>query len=183
MSADSHKQGVTDTPDSPHQLFELHAPAVARYLARRVGAQDAADLLGDVFVAALDARGRWTPHESGSALPWLYGIAGNLVRVHLRNRAPVSGGPVPEIDAGVDWDAVDDRLDASSQRGHLRAALASLSPSDRELLLLVAWEGLTPTEAGQVLGINAAAARTRLHRARARAQLSLSDLEASHAAR
>jgi RNA polymerase sigma-70 factor (ECF subfamily) len=69
----------------------------------------------------------------------------------------------------MDWDAVDARLDAEAKREQLRSALNVLSHHDRELLLLVAWEGLTPAEAAEVLGIGKVAARSRLHRARRRA--------------
>ena len=162
----------------PHDLFDRHAGDVARFLARRAGSDAAADLLGDVFVAALSGRGRWQPHPSGSELPWLYGIARNVVREHLRRRRPLA----LLDDEGVDWDAVDDRVDAAGQRGRLRAALDGLGPVDRELLLLVAWEDLGPAEAGAVLGLSPTAARTRLHRARTRAQASLAS-EASRAAR
>ena len=65
---------------------------------------------------------------------------------------------------------MDARLDATSRRADLRIALAALSDTDRELLLLVAWDGLSPAEAGQVLGLSGVASRSRLHRARARAQ-------------
>ena len=126
----------------------------------------AQELLGDVFTAALTARAP-VPHPSGSALPWLYGIAGNLVRHHLRRKpAPTLAGR----ETTVDWDAVDDRLDAQSLGPRLRAALAALTGDERELLLLVAWEQLSPSEAAAALGINPATARSRLHRARAHAQ-------------
>lgn len=151
-------------------LYERHARSVHGYLARRAGTQAADDLLGDVFVAAVAGRLRVTPHDSGSALPWLYGIAANV----LRSRRPQR--PVP-VDADVmDWDAVDARLDAAARRRELRAALAGLTDAERELLLLVAWEGLTPSEAGEVLGLTAVAARSRLHRARTRAQAALDAL-------
>lgn len=163
------------------RLYEQHAPAVHGYLARRVGRQDAGDLLAEVFVAALTARARFQPHASASHLPWLYGIAGNVVRQHLRTRRPGSLIEAPEReDTTVDWDAVDDRLDATARRGSLRTALAALSPTDRELLLLVAWEGLNPAQAAESLGITPQAARTRLHRARSRAQQQLDELEPSH---
>ena len=74
----------------------------------------------------------------------------------------------------MDWDAVDARLDAEAQRRRLHAALSTLSEADRELLLLVAWEGLTSTEAAAALGISKVAARSRLHRARHRALAALS---------
>jgi RNA polymerase sigma-70 factor (ECF subfamily) len=50
------------------------------------------------------------------------------------------------------WDAADDRVDAWAERGRLRAALAVLTDSDRELPLLVGWEGLSPAEAATALG-------------------------------
>jgi RNA polymerase sigma-70 factor (ECF subfamily) len=153
-------------------LYERHATAVHRYLSRRVGPGPADDLLGDVFVAAVEARMRVRPHPSGSALPWLYGIAANVVRSHLRRRAAASPSAVGFAD-DIDWDAVDDRVDAIARRGELQAALGALSADDRQLVLLVAWDGLTPTEAARALGISAVAARSRLHRARARAQAAI----------
>ncbi|MGW0615582.1 RNA polymerase sigma factor [Streptomyces sp. NPDC002788] len=61
---------------------------------------------------------------------------------------------------------MDDRLVAAAIALRLRATLAELPAEERELLLLVAWEQLTPSEAAAVVGIPAATARTRLHRAR-----------------
>jgi RNA polymerase sigma-70 factor (ECF subfamily) len=151
-------------------VYERHAPAVYRYLGRRVGVVAAENLLGEVFVAAVAARLRVRPHDSGSALPWLYGIAGNVVRSYRRRS--LGQIPLDQVTA-VDWDAVDERLDAGSRRQELRVALAELTEAEREVLLLVAWEGLSPAEAAQALGLTAVAARSRLHRARARAQATL----------
>lgn len=158
-------------PELVGVLYERHATAVHRYLSRRAGTAAADDLLGDVFVAAVEARLRVQPHPSGSALPWLYGIAANCLRAHARRRDPQA-----LAEASFDWDAVDDRLDAAARRVELRQALALLTKAERELLLLVAWDGLTPGEAGEVLGLSAVAARSRLHRARARAQGALDEL-------
>jgi len=154
-------------------IYARHATAVFRYLARRVGAAAAEDLLGDVFVAAVEARVRVRPHASASALPWLYGIAGNVVRSHLRRSQRCPG---PGTDTTVDWDAVDDRIDAALSRARLREVLEALTPTDREIVLLVAWENLTPAEAGQVLGVTPVAARSRLHRARMHAQTLLGQI-------
>jgi RNA polymerase sigma-70 factor (ECF subfamily) len=143
---------------------------VFRYLARRAGPGAAEDLLSEVFIAALGARTRLVAHHSGSALPWLYGIAANVLRHHLRRAAP-PGHAV--ADPGVDWDAVAARLDAQAQRSQLVAALRALTPVERDLLLLVAWEGLTPAQAAESLGISKVAARSRLHRARLHAARAL----------
>jgi RNA polymerase sigma-70 factor (ECF subfamily) len=152
-------------------LFERHAVAVHRFLAWRVGSEAADDLLGDVFVAAVEARLRVQAHESGSALPWLYGISRNVVRAHLRRRAPILGWPA---DDECDWAAVDARVDALGRRQELRAVMAALSDHERQVLLLVAWDGLSPVEAARALGITPEASRTRLRRARLRAQQVLS---------
>jgi RNA polymerase sigma-70 factor (ECF subfamily) len=154
-------------------LYERHAPAMFRYLARRAGPPAAEDLLSEVFIAALSASSRVVAHESGSALPWLYGIGLNVLHRHFRQQRPAPG---VTRDFGMDWDAVDDRLDAWAERGRLRAALAVLTHPDRELLLLVGWEGLSHAEAATALGISPGAARVRLHRARKRVLCTLEEL-------
>jgi RNA polymerase sigma factor (sigma-70 family) len=175
MTADSRSDlellaGLPRQPELMGVLYERHARRVFRYLARRAGPAAAEDLLSEVFITALSAHGRVVPHDSGSALPWLYGIALNVLRAHFRRQAPAAG---VARDLGMDWDAVDDRLDALAERGRLRAALDGLAAADRELLLLVAWEGLAPAEAAAALGISPVAARSRLHRARKRAMKAL----------
>lgn len=157
-------------PEAIGVLYGRHAVAVHSYVARRAGRAVADDLLSEVFVAAVQSRRRVTPHSSDSALPWLYGIARNVVRSHLRERVPRG---IDAGDPGVDWDAVDARLDAASVVGDLRTALSGLSEAERELLLLVAWEQLSVSEAATVLDITATAARSRLHRARTRAAATL----------
>ncbi|MFT3873883.1 MAG: RNA polymerase sigma factor [Nocardioides sp.] len=152
------------------ELFDRHAAAVHRFLVRRIDRRAADDLLSEVFLHALEARARVRPHESGSALPWLYGIARNVIRSHLRSRD--RPGLAAE-DEHVDWDAVDDRLDAGILARDLRHALSTLTGIEREVLLLVSWEQLTITEAAAALGISTTAARSRLHRARARATAAL----------
>ena len=156
------------------ELFDRHACAVHGFIVRRSGHQSADDLLSEVFLRAVEARARVRPHESDSALPWLYGIARNVVRAHLRTRA----APLPGVEATyVDWDAVDARIDAHAAATELRTALASLTEIERDVLLLVAWEQLTITEAAEALGISATAARSRLHRARARAAAALAAIQ------
>jgi RNA polymerase sigma factor (sigma-70 family) len=180
MTGDSRSDGellagLPGQPDLMGVLYERHARAVFRYLARRAGPAAAEDLLSEVFITALSASRRVVAHDSGSALPWLYGIALNVLRTHFRRQPPAAS---VAGDLGMDWDAVDDRLDALAERVRLRTALDGLADSDRELLLLVAWEGLTPAEAATALGISQVAARSRLHRARKRAMKAFA-LEAS----
>jgi len=175
----SDRQLLAALPRQPELmavLYERHAPAVFRYLARRAGPPAAEDLLSEVFIAALSASSRVVAHDSGSGLPWLYGIALNVLRVHFRQQRPTPG---VTRDFGMDWEAVDSRLDAWAERGRLRTALAVLSDPDRELLLLVGWEGLSQAEAATALGISHGAVRVRLHRARKRALHALEKLQDS----
>ena len=62
---------------------------------------------------------------------------------------------------------------AREEIGTVLAALHQLPEVDRELVTLVAWDGLSPAEAATVLGLGAATVRVRLHRARKRLRASL----------
>jgi DNA-directed RNA polymerase specialized sigma24 family protein len=83
--------GLPRQPELMGVLYERHAPAVFRYLARRAGPEAAEDLLSEVFIAALSASSRVVAHDSGSALPWLYGIGLNVLHRHFRQRQPTLG--------------------------------------------------------------------------------------------
>jgi len=98
-------------------------------------------------------------------LPWLYAVARNLWRNQAREDRR-------RRDLLARFRASPQVADCGDpgglEPGVLRAALASLSDSDQEVLRLVAWDGLAPAEAAIVLGCTPVAARARLHRARAR---------------
>jgi RNA polymerase sigma-70 factor (ECF subfamily) len=100
-------------------------------------------------------------------------VARHVLLRHWRERRPDPADPAHARLSLDPWDEVDARLDSAALAGPLRAAMGALPEADREVLLLVAWEQLTPTEAAAVVGIPAATARTRLHRARTRMRTSL----------
>lgn len=157
-------------PSAFDEIYLRHARKVHAYLARRLGGPVAEDLVSEVFLRALAARRRSVPHLSGSALPWLYGIARNVIREHYAQR------PIPlisDVRDTTDWSSVDDRLDADALSPDLWTAIKGLSGPERDVLLLVTWEQLTVTEAAEALGITPGAARTRLHRARTHAAAAL----------
>jgi RNA polymerase sigma factor (sigma-70 family) len=144
-------------------LVREHGPAVHAYLARRAGRQGADDLFSEVWLRAWRSRDSYDP-RAGGLLPWLIGIARNTLRAHFRLRAGDCG---PPFELSCDpWTAADDRLDASRVAVALRRALGSLSEEHREILLLVAWEQLSPTEIAQSLQMHPGTVRSRLHRAR-----------------
>jgi RNA polymerase sigma factor (sigma-70 family) len=146
------------------QGADIHA-----YLSRRTVDGVADDLLSEVWVAAYAGRSGFDP-DVGSARAWLFGVARHVLHGYYRkHRLRATVARVVGIDRPIDEAAaVDARLDAAALGPALRAALRDLPAVERELLLLVAWENLSPTEAAQALGIAAGTARSRLHRARQR---------------
>lgn len=153
--------------------MDLYGGRVHAYLARRSpGSAD--DLLSEVWLAAFEGRHRYDP-ALGSVVGWLFGIARNVLLAHQRAERRRASRPVVELDDhGDEWGAVDARLDAAGIASELRTALARLPAEERDVLLLVAWEQLAPTEAATVLGIPPGTARSRLHRARTRISASWS---------
>ncbi|GGO56989.1 RNA polymerase sigma factor [Streptomyces lasiicapitis] len=152
-------------PAAFEPLVVRHSAALHGYFARRAP-HAADDLLAELWLQAYAARRGFDPAR-GPARAWLFGVARNVLSAHWRRTArqrpalPGDGGDDP-------WEAVDARLDAAAVAPRLRDLLAGLPEEERELLLLVAWEQLTPGEAAAVVGIPAGTARSRLHRARTR---------------
>lgn len=159
---------LTD-PSQFATIFDRHVDAVRRFVVRRLGSSRSDDVISEVFRVAFERRDVFDTHvESG--LPWLYGIASNLVRRECRSRTRHAAalervGGLRE-DMGDPYLDLVARIDARSELAGLRRAVLSLTDDEREMLLLVAWEQLSPTEAAAVLSIPPATARTRLHRAR-----------------
>jgi RNA polymerase sigma-70 factor, ECF subfamily len=159
-------------PDAFVEVVRRHEFAVHGFLARRAGPQAAGDLLSEVWLRAFAGRGGYDPAHP-DARPWLYGIARNVLRAHWRNRYARDTQVGSPEDACDPWDAVVDRVDAAARARTLVGALRALPPAEREVLLLVAWEQLTPAQAAAVLGVRPGTARSRLHRARAALRLAL----------
>ena len=148
-------------------LFAAYGPDIVAYCGwRAASADDAQDAVAEVFLVAwrrLDEVPR-----GDAARVWLYATARRVIanqrragrrRVALRERLAEAGDrQAPEwADAGADGD-----------EALVREALDILRPPDREVLLLAAWEGLTPEQIGAVLDCLAVTARRRLYRARRR---------------
>ncbi|WP_329229583.1 RNA polymerase sigma factor [Streptomyces canus] len=145
-------------------LVEAYSPALHGYFARRMP-RAADDLLAEAWLQAFASRRTFDPSR-GSARGWLFGVARNVLAQHLRRAGRQQD--VPGVESTDPWQAVDQRLDAAALAPALRQALAELPVEEREVLLLVSWEQLTPAEAAAAVGIPAGTARSRLHRARGR---------------
>ncbi|MFF0016237.1 RNA polymerase sigma factor [Streptomyces sp. NPDC005374] len=152
-----------DTAAFTH-LVKTHSTALHGYFARRMPAA-AEDLLAETWLQAFAARRTFDPSR-GSARGWLFGVAHNVLAQFLRRAGRKEPAPGPDVTDP--WQVVDQRLDAAALAPALRGALAELPAEEREVLLLISWEQLTPAEAAAVVGIPAGTARSRLHRARGR---------------
>lgn len=148
-------------------LFAEHAAAVRAYALRRIGPEAADDTVSEVFVVACRRLERVPP----DALPWLLTCARRVIanqrRGARRRDALVErrhGQPAPPP---PEW----------QHGGALLAALAGLRERDREVLLLVAWEGLEPARAAAALECSLPAFTVRLHRARRRLAAALDRAE------
>jgi len=155
-------------------LFDRHAPAIYRYIARRLGPDAADDLSSEVFLIAFQRRDRYD-RARPDARPWLYGIATNLISRRSRDEvrflraiARMSISPAAEPVA----DQVTQRVDAQALSGQLAAALTRLPGPYRDTLLLVA-SGLSHEEVAQALGIPAGTVASRLARARSKLRAAL----------
>ncbi len=167
-------------------LYQEHYRPILAYAVRRVApAEDAADVVADVFTTAW-RRIDQVPEAPADRL-WLYGVAQRviggrrrsarrLLRLTARLKAAAGTGPLSEPGPGQPGPgrpglgrpglAQPGLRDATAD--HLLAALDQLTPAEREALQLVLWEQLSHAEAAQVLGCSANAVAIRVHRAKTR---------------
>jgi RNA polymerase sigma factor (sigma-70 family) len=157
------------------EIFDRYADDILRYACARLGGDLAEDVTAETFLAAFRARSKYDLSRS-NARPWLYGIAirqiGKHRRAERRYRQALGHLPTETAAAGFD-DRVADRVTAEQLRPRLSAVLSGLPRQDRELLLLVAWAGLTYQESAQALGVSVSAVKSRLHRIRVRSRAAL----------
>ena len=151
-------------------MYEQNRARVHAFAISKAGRQLADEILSEVFMIA------WRKIEAvpEPPLPWLLGVARNVAMSQFRAAAreqsladEMSSWLSPsEITVGDIAEDVADKI-------AVLKALSELSASDRELLTLVAWHGLSARSAAQVTGCSTATFFVRLHRARRRLELAL----------
>ena len=149
-------------------LFERHADHVYRFIARMrasdAGAVD--DLVQATFLAAFKSADRFRGPRLQS---WLFGIAVNIMRAHVRREvarkrvaSSLADQPAEDAVAPRDGDLI-----------RLRAAIDTLSEKLRAVIVLVDLEGQSGGEAAQILGIPEGTVWRRLADARAKLRAAL----------
>ena len=170
------RRDQSDPREAFTELYQATRHDLLRYLLRRMtDAEEAADLLAETFATAWDKLEAIPPGEE--ARLWLFGVARNLLLRSVRRRR-VADALVErlagELRSAPTGSPRDEQADTRWRDEHadtrLRDALVELSERDREIVMLAAWEDLTPREIAQVIGTSANAVRIRLHRARRQLQ-------------
>lgn len=156
-------------------LFERHYASVLGFFRNKVGT-DSADLVQETFAACVAGRDRI--REGSSVRAYLFGIAHNVLKSHLRAR--YRGERV------LDFEAVSVRdlspgpseiVVRKNEERLLLEALRTIAVDDQILLELRYWEGLKTREIADVLGIPHATVRSRLRRAHEKLEYEMARLE------
>jgi RNA polymerase sigma-70 factor (ECF subfamily) len=172
MALDSDAAVIAASIADPEQfglLFDRHATAMYRYFVRRVGADAADSLLGELFRVAFERRATYDC-ERPNARPWLYGIATRLLAHHHRSEARrlrATARLVALRERGTDpTDQLLGAIDAAALWPVVAEAVARLPEGERDVLFLYAWEDLSYQDIATALGLPIGTVRSRLNRAR-----------------
>jgi RNA polymerase sigma factor (sigma-70 family) len=151
-------------PERFASIFERHFAAIHHYLARRLGEDLADDLAAQVFLVAFERR-RTFRAGTTDVRPWLYGIATNLVRNNRRAERRLLAA-MGRLSGGRDVLPETESAASAGDLVELTQALAALNQSQRDALLLHAWEGLSHSEIARSLGVPEGTVASRIARAR-----------------
>lgn len=154
-------------------IYDRHCDSIYRYLARRLDSRELAeDLLSTVFLEAWRCRAR-ASLESGSPLPWLFGIARMTLRRNARTavRARRAFARLTADPAQADHaDGVVEALDREADARRVLAVFRRLRKIDQDVIELCLWQGLDHASASLALGVPVGTVKSRLSRARTRLQ-------------
>lgn len=158
-------------------LYDATFTRVLAYCRRRTRSlTDAEDAAAETFLVAWRRLDAATSAEQ--PLLWLYSVASRVVANQRRGQDRF-GRLIDKIGRLFDRRGVpgpDEQVLTAADAAQVAAALERLSPLDREILRLVAYEQLTHSEAGIVVGLSETAVRSRLYRARRRLRRRLSEI-------
>jgi RNA polymerase sigma factor (sigma-70 family) len=155
-------------PETFGLIYDRHAPALLRFLGRRVGVKIGEELVGELFRIAFERRKTFDVSRP-SALPWLYGIGSNVLLKHRRAEARrLRASARMAADGAMERRGTAAALEARVLFPRVADAIESLPDSEREALLLFAWEELPYESVAEALELPIGTVRSRLNRARAR---------------
>ncbi|MEV5823055.1 RNA polymerase sigma factor [Micromonospora haikouensis] len=149
-------------------LYDRHAASLYRYAHGRVGADVVDDVVSETFLIAFRRRHRYDVSRL-DARPWLFGILTKEISHHRRRerahyRAMARCGLTDVLPDSAEQAVA--TAAAQALRVPLSRALSDLPARDRDVLLLIAWAGLSYEETAQAMSIPVGTVRSRLNRAR-----------------
>lgn len=151
---------LTPSKQEFESYFRRYRGAVMGFALRRVSAEEAQDVVAETFLVAW----RRLDEIPTEPLPWLLGVARNVVATRQRGHRRVTNlfnrlhERTPRFQPN----------NPPADRADLAGAFNSLTENDREVLMLVGWDGLSVTQAAEILGCSPQSLSLRLHRARKR---------------
>ncbi len=160
---------MTADDDRITTAVAANAADLLAYVSRRVGPDDAPDLLGETMVVAWRRVGE-LPEDEERARMWLFGIARGTLLNHARGQRR-RWALADRIRLGATEDRGGPPADAGAE---VRDAISRLDSEHAELVRLVHWDGFTLAEAAELLGIPASTARGRYARAKDELRAALS---------
>lgn len=166
---------MTDQRHRFEAIYRRHYHAVLAYALARAAPEVARDAVAETFVVAWRRFGELPAEPIG----WLLAVTRRTIA--NQRRSVDRQQALSERLASRPMDHPRDPAEMVAERRTVYAALDRLSPDDREILMLVGWDGLDRREAARVVGCSPVAFAVRLHRARKRfaAALAAQDVRAS----
>jgi RNA polymerase sigma-70 factor (ECF subfamily) len=161
-------------------FYRSHYEELLAFALRRANPTEAEDIVAETFLVAW----RRLAEIPEDPLPWLFGVARHVLhnhtRSHRRREALVARLGHRQSPTHADsWNPVEESLAETE----ILDAFSKLPKMDREVLSLVAWEGLTPARAAVALSCSPATFSVRLHRARRRLLQAIQSIQKAPAAR
>lgn len=157
---------MADDKERFERLYRENFRAVLRFAGSRIDPERAKDVAAETFLVA------WRRLDDVPAEPraWLLGVARKVIAGQFRSQTR-RDALVLRLEA--ERDDSGDLAASVADRDEVLVAFATLRERDREVLRLVAWDGLSSTEAAEVLGVTRLTFTVRLHRARRRLERAL----------
>ena len=155
------------------EVFDRYADRVYNFCFRHTASWSVAeDAMAAAFLEVWRIRDRATTY-GGELLPWVYTVAKNVCRNTMRShrRQAALRAKLRHVDDAAGGDhanSVADRVDEERRMALLIHALGQLGRRDREVLMLIAWDGLSYEQTAERLGVPIGTVRSRLSRARGR---------------
>jgi RNA polymerase sigma factor (sigma-70 family) len=155
-------------PDAFAVVFDRYARDVYNFVFRRTASWDLAEeMTSAVFLEAWRRRREFTP-EHETLRPWLFGVAGNLLRNSsrsLRRRVAAEGRLQPE-DSPDFADDLASKIDDETLMRRTLEVFGALAAHEQDVLGLAVWEALSYEDISIALAIPVGTVRSRIHRAR-----------------